>query len=213
MRWVLTALPTKIVWNMSRVSGVKPNRDVTQNNPVPTDGTVIGGKKYYTYVLAQDYVFSQIGVVNVPVTIFDPNIEGCGGSLELSLQIEVKPAPVTDFLVNSTYCQGDAVTFTGLSTPYSGATVTSWTYNFGDNTTSNERSPNKFYPVAGTYNVNLKAVSSDGCVGDTTKSVTINARPVPDILQDTIFVCSGSPANFTVRNPATSTQYRSLIPL
>jgi trimeric autotransporter adhesin len=207
LKMVLTARPTKIVWNMSRVPGVTPSLDVTQNNPVPTDSSVVAGKKYYTYVLAQDYIFSQTGTVNVPVTIYDPNIEGCGGSLELSLQIDVRPAPLTNFLVNATFCQGDAVTFTGLSTPYTGATVTSWAYTFGDNTSSNLQSPNKVYATAGTYSVNLRAVSTDGCVGDTTKSVTINARPIPDILQDTVFVCSGSAATFTVNNPVAGTQY------
>jgi gliding motility-associated-like protein len=207
MKMVLTARPTKIVWNMSRVPGITPNLDVTQNNPVPSDSSVIAGKKYYTYILAQDYVFSQIGMVNVPVTIYDPNIEGCGGSLELSLQIDVKAAPLTNFTTTSTGCVGDAVQFTGTSTPYAGATVTGWTYTFGDNTTSNLQNPTKSYTTAGIFNVNLRAVSSDGCVGDTTKAVTVNPRPVANILQDTLFVCSGSAANFTVQNPVAGTQY------
>jgi len=207
LKVVLSTKPTEIVWNLSRVAGVTPNVDVTQNNPVPTDSTVVNGQKLYTYVLNQDYTFSQPGFVNVPLTIFDPSIEGCGGSLELSIQIEVRPAPVTNFTTSSRGCAGDPVQFVGNSTPYGSATVGSWAYTFGDGSNSTQRDPIKIFATGGTYNVNLKTVMSDGCVGDTIKPVTVNSRPVVDIRQDTVFVCNGSSATFNVNNPVAGTTY------
>jgi gliding motility-associated-like protein len=207
LRLVLSTRPTKIVWNMSRVTGVTPNVDVTQDNPVPVDSTVVNGQKLYTYVLNQDYIFSQTGFVNVPVTVFDPSIEGCGGSLELSIQIEVRPAPVTNFTATSTGCVGDPVQFAGTATPYGSAAITTWTYTFGDGSNSTLRNPVKTFATAGTYNVNLRAVMNDGCVGDTTKPVTVNPRPVVDIRQDTVFVCNATAATFNVNNPVAGTTY------
>jgi gliding motility-associated-like protein len=207
LKLVLSTKPTKLVWNMSQVSNISPNVDVTQNNPVPVDSTIVNGKKFYTYTLAQDYTFSQPGTVNIPITLYDPTIDGCGGSLEVSLQVDVRPAPLTNFTAATTGCVGDPVQFTATSTPYGSATVSSWQWNFGDNTNATIQNPLKTFSTPGTYNVNVRAVNSDGCVGDTTRAVTVNPRPVVNITQDTVYVCANAPAAFTVQGPVAGTTY------
>ena len=69
-------------------------------------------------------------------------------------------------------CTGDTVKFTNNST-----NATSYSWNFGDNTTSTLKTPFHIYTTAGTYLVTL--VASGGGLNDTaTRTVTIQAPPV-----------------------------------
>ncbi|MFN6374602.1 MAG: PKD domain-containing protein, partial [Chitinophagia bacterium] len=50
---------------------------------------------------------------------------------------------------------------------------TTYKWNFGDGTTSDESSPTKTYSSVGTYNVILSATTSNGCIDTAIRSVTI----------------------------------------
>lgn len=55
--------------------------------------------------------------------------------------------------------------------------ATSWTWAFGDGTSSTAQSPSHTYPMAGTYAVKLTATrSSDGAQSAVTQSVTLTAQ-------------------------------------
>ena len=46
-----------------------------------------------------------------------------------------------------------------------------------------------------------------GIVGDTIKSLVINAKPIPAIAQDTVYVCNNANATFNVQNPIAGATY------
>lgn len=199
--------PTQIVWQMSQVANVTPNADITQNNPVPNDSVIVSGKKFYIYTLSQQFVFSEVGNYNVPIQIVHPDIEGCNGSYEILLPVAVIPAPVSDFTISGTGCVGEVFNFSATTTTSNGVPTHTWEWNFGDATTGAGQNVTHTYTAAGTYNVMLRGIADDGCIGDTTKPVIVNPRPVVAITQDTLYVCQNADATFTVQNPQQDVTY------
>lgn len=64
--------------------------------------------------------------------------------------------------------------FTDGSTDSDG-TVASWSWNFGDGTTSTLQSPSHSYAAGGTYSVNLTVTDNAGATGAVSKTVTVSA--------------------------------------
>ncbi|WP_304488643.1 protease pro-enzyme activation domain-containing protein [Dyella sp. 2HG41-7] len=67
---------------------------------------------------------------------------------------------------------GLTASFTNSSTD-TGATITSYAWNFGDSTTSTTASPSHTYTAAGTYTVTLTVTDSTGATNTKTGSVTV----------------------------------------
>ena len=197
----ISVKPTQLIWGLSQVPNVTPNLDVTQVNPTPVDSVTVNGKKFYIYTLAQQYAFNNVGNYSIPIQIFHPSIEGCNGSYEILLPVAVIPAPVSDFTVTGSGCVNDVLSFSGTTTTANGTPTNQWTWNFGDNSTGSGQIVTHTYTASGTYNVMLRGIADDGCIGDTTKPVVINARPVVAIVEDTVYVCNNAGATFTVQNP------------
>jgi trimeric autotransporter adhesin len=197
--------PTSLTWSFSKVAGLAPNADLTLVSPVAVDSVVINNRKYYKYVVSQDYKFSKVGTYNIPVSYTHPTIEGCNNTLETTLTVKVVQAPFADFAVDFTNCIGDVAKFNG--TGGTGVTVTQWNWNLGDGSTATIQNPSRQFATADTFAVNLKLVTPDGCVGDTTKKVPVNARPVVDVVKDSLAACGGSPVIFRVKEPATGVTY------
>jgi PKD repeat protein len=80
-----------------------------------------------------------------------------------------------DFSPKSNINAGDVVTFTNTSTPLSGPTF-SW--NFGDGTTSTEQSPRHAFFKSGNVTVTLTATTS-GCSASKSQTVTVAAPKRP----------------------------------
>jgi gliding motility-associated-like protein len=204
----ISVKPTQLVWNLSSVLNISPNANVTQVNPTPSDSVTINGKKFYIYTLPTQYTFSTTGTFTIPINVFHPSIEGCSGSQEVTLNVNVIAAPVANFSTTFSGCVGDLVQFNGSLTTTNGVPPATWSWNFGDATPlSTLQNPTHAYATAGTYNVSLRGIAADGCVGDTTKPVVVNPRPVVAIVQDTIYVCNNASAQFTVQNPVAGVTY------
>lgn len=77
--------------------------------------------------------------------------------------------PVANF---SDTVSGLTVSFTNSSTD-TGATITSYAWNFGDTTTSTSASPSHTYTAAGTYTVTLTVTDSTGATNTKSASVTV----------------------------------------
>ena len=204
---LISVKPTILTWKFSEVSNLTSNLDVTQANPVPVDSVEVNGRKYFEFTVDSNYVFSAPGTYYVPIVMTHPDIESCGNSLETILPVTVIPAPVVDFDVSYSGCIGDTARFNGIVTTANGVGVDQWKWNFADSDTSIIQNPAKKFNAAGVYNVKLSIIAEEGCIGDTTIPVTVNAAPQVSLVKDSLMVCAGSDATFEVQNPDPDVTY------
>jgi gliding motility-associated-like protein len=117
--------------------------------------------------------------------------KGCVTTLTKSIKVFAKPQPAFNA---ATVCHGVNTQFTNSST---GAVKYLW--NFGDgNSSSTLSDPAYLYTNPGNYKVLLTAISSNNCEEFLTKSITVDALPVPNfIVQDVCVDIQISPANFS----------------
>ncbi|GAA4325347.1 gliding motility-associated C-terminal domain-containing protein [Flaviaesturariibacter amylovorans] len=200
--------PTSITWQFSAVPGMQPNQDVVQNNPIPSGTVMIGGQMFYQYTVPTNYVVNNAGTYLVPIRYTHPEIEGCNNTAETTYPLSVREAPQVDFNNNQAICAGSPITMTGaVLTSATPANTWAWTINNGTPATATTQTVTANFPAAGTYNVSLRVTSTDGCVGDTTKQVTISPLPTLAITVDTVQVCAPAPAVFTIQNPDAGLTY------
>lgn len=204
---LISVKPTALTWKFSEVSNLTSSIDVTQANPVPVDSVEVNGRKYYEFTVDSNYVFSAPGTYYVPIVMTHPDIESCGNSLETILPVTVIPAPVVDFDVSYSGCVGDTARFNGLVTTANGVGVSQWKWDFADSDTAIVQNPSKKFNAAGVYNVKLSIIAEEGCIGDTTLPVTVNAAPPVTLVKDSMMICAGSDAKFDVQNPEPDVTY------
>ena len=92
---------------------------------------------------------------------------------------EAPAGPSASFTHSCTYL---SCTFTDTSTPPSGATLTSWSWDFddgGSTTDSTAQSPNHVFPGSGTYDVELTVTDSNTDAESATVEVDVTANPGP----------------------------------
>lgn len=102
---------------------------------------------------------------------------GCSDTIILA--VTVNPLPALSFTWTAG-CDG-VTTFTNSST-ISGATISNWSWNFGDPNSgplniSNLQDPTHIYGLSGSYQVLLTATSSDGCVGTLAQNISVPDKP------------------------------------
>ncbi|RYY85089.1 MAG: T9SS type B sorting domain-containing protein, partial [Chitinophagaceae bacterium] len=200
--------PTVLEWQLSAVPNMTPNTNIVQNNPAPADSVIINGVKVYRFELTGNYTITGTGTYYVPIIITHPDIESCGNRQENTLTIHVAPAPFADFSSTFTGCQNDPVAFTGIAVTNNNTPVSSWSWDFGGGApVATGQTPTHVYPTAGTFPVHMSYTTANGCLGDTTKSITVNPRPVVVLVEDTVAVCQGSTAQFAVQNPLAGVTY------
>jgi len=203
----LNVKPTSLVWHFSLVPNLSPNVDSTQLNPTPVDSTIINGVWFYTFTVNRDYIFSAPGNYVVPVTITHSSFEGCNNSVEYGLPVVVIATPVVDYTYTFTGCLNDIAQFNGSGATSNGVPINQWSWNFGDATTSNLQNPTKQWASVGTYNVSLRGIAADGCIGDTVKPVVVGTLPVINITPDSLATCLGLGVLYSVQNPVAGITY------
>ncbi len=106
--------------------------------------------------------------------------------------------PVSNWSSNPA-CFGDSLAFLDISS--SNNSLNSWSWDFGDGTTSTLQNPKHLYQNPGRYAVKLLVTDLRFCVDSMIDSVTVYPLPVPDftMVQNTCGVdtsCVGIPVNF-----------------
>jgi gliding motility-associated-like protein len=123
-----------------------------------------------------------------------------------SVIITVYPTPTVNFYASDTaVCMGEPVTFTSTtSSGVAGPLTYSW--NFGDGTSSTASGPTHIFPAPGYYNITLSATNSQGCVSSLTKTVYIHvlAPPIASFTASTTYVCN-PPGSVMFTNTSTGT--------
>lgn len=113
--------------------------------------------------------FINKGINNVSLIVRD--INGCVDTLNQEIMI-YKPEP--DFGANyKVGCMPVTFEFNDLSK--SESPISTWLWNFGDNTTSTDQNPLHDYLDYGSYNVALKVTDQIGCSASITKGQVVQA--------------------------------------
>ena len=121
-----------------------------------------------TYVNWDEYIVRLVGVSN----------EGCRDTIYQ--RVEVYPVPQVDFMSDLLDgCMPLSLNFINNSSIDTGSIAT-YSWNFGDDNTSDNTNPSHIYPNNGVYTITLTAISDRGC--DSTlvkpKYITVHPRPV-----------------------------------
>jgi len=122
-----------------------------------------------------------------------------GCSDDTLVQVTVHPKPVPDFTLPNVCLPVGAAAFTNTST-IAGGSLSSMTFSwsFGDGNTSTQVSPTHNYGGTGPFQVRLTATSAEGCVKDTTKTLsTIFTQPTAAFTVSAQEVCLGTAITFT----------------
>ena len=122
------------------------------------------------------HAYAVTGNYTVVLTIIDT--AGCENFV--SHVISITPQPNALFSMTSA-CMGASTYFTDESFTSSGEPITSWHWNFGvgsaTNDTSNVQNPSWTYTTLGVYNVSLIVTSQNGCTDTTTVSLQVFDNP------------------------------------
>lgn len=94
-------------------------------------------------------------------------------------------------------CVGNNVTFNDTSS-FSGASIISWNWNFGNSITSTLQNPTISYTNTGNFNVTLIVTSNIGCNDTIVQPVTVNPLPISNFsylfncLKDSVYFTNSS---------------------
>lgn len=190
---------TSITWHLSQVAGMTPGADSIITNPVPVTTESINGRTYYVYTLQQDFTFVNPGTYNIPVSYTSLVIQNCSQTETASVKVVVKPGPQANFSIPSGTCPNQSITLTGSSNS-SGFNIAGYLWDFPDATTQTTVDATKAFPSVGSYNVRYRIFADNGCVGDTTKVVSIGS-PITVSIQGAGKACADSVFTFTSSVP------------
>jgi gliding motility-associated-like protein len=130
--------------------------------------------------------FAASGTYTVTLTVTSD--VGCTNTL--TQDITIHPVPVAD-IATSDVCFNETSMFADAST---GATITGWSWDFGDGGTSLSSSPTNLYAATGAYNVILTVTSDMGCTDAVTEVHNVTPQPVANFLFTN--ACEGNAATF-----------------
>lgn len=106
-----------------------------------------------------------------------------------STTVTIDPLPNINITGNDV-CLNAVTYFTNNSTIGNGNQITSYSWNFGNSTTSSQTSPQVIYTAPGNYMVTLSATSNNNCTSSGSTMVQVHPNPVP--LFATNNVCLGN---------------------
>lgn len=149
------------------------------NTSTSADGTITNWKWNYgvgadvnvTNGNAQSYTYANPGTYNANLQVTSQY--GCKSTV-VPKTINIYKTTAA-FTVSSPVCIGTPLVLTESSNG-GGSTVNSWSWNFGNSTTSTQQLPSNIsYANTGNYTVTLTATSQAGCVGTATNTVNVLA--------------------------------------
>jgi gliding motility-associated-like protein len=202
---------TNMHWKLTQTAGlISNNADSIITNPTPADSSFVNGRKYYHYTLQQDFTFNTPGTYTLPISYSAPDIDACNNTEEAAIIIRVKPAPVANFNISAQQCLSDTVRFTGTTATENGLfNYVNYLWNFEDATSQTLKDAKKRFTTAGTHTVRYRVYADNGCIGDTTKTISITNGTGPQIgFTINGKYCADSTLSFSSAIPAsTNTSY------
>lgn len=131
------------------------------------------------------------------VTLIVTDSLGCADTL--TQNVTVNPQPTAGFTSSVTNgCQNTPIVFTNTST----GNPLSWSWSFGDGSTSILQNPTHTFPNSGSFSTNLIVTNSFGCSDTVQQPVFVNGPPLANAGPD-VTICLGSNATITANGGAT----------
>jgi gliding motility-associated-like protein len=139
--------------------------------------------------------FTTAGTYNVRLVATSFN--GCADSATKTITVNANPTAVMGVDPGTNQiCINEVFDFTSNTSIAGSGTITNYDWTFGDGSTSTSENPDaKSYAFPGSYLVTLTITNSNGCTNTTSKTVTVNPKPVADFNASN--VCFGYTMNFT----------------
>jgi gliding motility-associated-like protein len=152
------------------------------------------GSTQEAYYSPASHSFQAAGTYNARLTV--TNSYGCTASASQNNVVKVLAPLTADFSVDKrVLCVAtDPVQFTNNS---SGPGTLSYSWSFGDGSTSTIKDPGYAYTKKGTYSVNLTTTSSEGCVATSTQLNYLNVANYTTDFSVPGTVCQGTYVTFT----------------
>lgn len=180
------------------------NSFIFTNNSTISSGTLSYawsfGDGNTSTALSPTYSYTAAGTYAVKLVVTSNN--GCRDSITQT--VSVLPSPMPGFTVNNlTQClSGNSFVFTNTSTITPGTLSYSW--NFGNGTTSTATNPTFSYAAAGTYTVTLIATSNSGCIDSIRQNVVVNSNASGSISTPTsTIICEGGSVTLSANGGTT----------
>jgi len=138
------------------------------------------------------YIFSIGGNYNVTLTVTSDG--GCSSSN--SQNILINHRPIASYQASNT-CVGQVVQFVDNST-VSNASITGYTWDFGDSNTDTVSNPGHTY-LGGVNNYTVTQIvsASNGCIDTVIQDIKVNNIPVAGFTFNPSTVCQGNDVQFT----------------
>jgi fimbrial isopeptide formation D2 family protein/uncharacterized repeat protein (TIGR01451 family) len=151
------------------------------------------------------HVYANVGSYNASLTVSD----GQGASSSAVQVVSItsqEPAPVANYVADKTAIKtNDSVKFTDRST----GTISTWSWDFGDGTSSTQRNPSHRYTVIGSYPVTLTVTGAGGSSSVSTSTIVVTAPVASTLTCDfsvgTIFEDTSVTLDGKVSNPPANT--------
>ena len=124
-----------------------------------------------------------------------PEIDYCGNTETLRLDLDVKAGPRAGFSIDYSGCLSDSARLTGDPTA-NGFAINRHIWYFDDGSVDSVQSLKKKIP-AGTHPVTYRVIADMGCLHDSTRAVTTTLNPVAAFTVSDSAVCIGQPVVFT----------------
>jgi len=156
--------------------------------------------------ISHTYNFQQTASVSLTAV----NSHGCSNTLTKNDIIKVNPALQASFSADKTMlCDlPGTVNFSNTST---GAGTLAYEWDFGDGTTSKDKSPSHSYTKKGIYTVKLTVKSSEGCTNSSVRNDYINAGNFNSDIQVPSLICQGTSVTFNSTASTTPSQTRWIV--
>lgn len=151
------------------------------------------------------YTYNNPGIYDVTLVASDGV---CSDTLIRTAYIEVIGPSAAFSSDITTGCTPLPVSFSDLSTPNSGTTITNWLWDFGDGGVSTQQNPIYTYNTPGLYDVSLTVLDSEGCINTFTIPNMINPTfPTANFISPDSIACPGSFVSFVNQSSGSGMSY------
>ncbi len=178
-----------LYFTITSPSGIlSANNTITNSTCEKNNGSahisIKGGSKPYTFswspAVSIDSIANNLNEGTYVVSINDNSCIPI--SLLDTITISTTPQPLSDFtFVENLSCEGISSSFTNSS-----VNANTYSWSFGDGSSSIEKTPIHFFPTYGVYNVSLIS-SASSCIDTITKSIALSTGSNLSLLPSNVF--------------------------